>query len=98
MKDLDIKPLMKDDERYSALHINKFKLLPLMAKCSKYQIGTLVSQSFAERMNSAGKNIVTDNRGKLDPEIVNKLVVLRMNRKFMEYSRQERVKRRQRSM
>ena len=63
-----------------------------MASVSKFQLGALLSQSFAERMNSAGKNIFRDNRGKLDHEMIDKLVVLRMNRNFMEFCRKFQVK------
>lgn len=43
MKDLDMKPLMKEVERLSALNNIKFKMLPIIANCSKYEIGALVS-------------------------------------------------------
>lgn len=56
-----------------------------MAKCSCFQLGSLASQSYAERMNSAGKNIVNDNRAKLDHDTIDKLVVLCMNKKFMDF-------------
>ena len=39
-------------------------------------------------MNSGGKNIVKDNRAKLAHDTINKLVVLRMNKRFMEFCRQ----------
>jgi len=97
MLHLDMKILMKESERVSESNDKKFKLLPLMAKCSKFQLGALVSQSFAERMNSAGKNIVTDNRTNLDQDMIDKLVILRMNKRFMEYARQERARKKQRT-
>lgn len=55
MQFLDMKVLMKDVLREDAMNNNKFKLLPSMAKCSRFQLGSLASQSHAERMNSAGK-------------------------------------------
>ena len=97
MQFVDMKVLMKEAERLSASQNNKFKLLPLMAKCSKFQLGALVSQSFAERMNSAGKHIVTDNRTQLDQDMIDKLVILHMNKRFMEYSRQECARKKQRT-
>ena len=53
--------------------------------CSKCQLGALNSQSFAERINSVANLIVTVTRGDLDPVLVNKLVMLRMNKTFMEF-------------
>ena len=87
MKDLDMFILMKEAERVSKAENDKFKLLPRMANASRFQLGALISQSFAERMNSCGKQIVSDNRGKLDNDMIDKLVVLCMNREFMEFVR-----------
>ena len=63
MKDLDMFILMKEAERVSKAENDKFKLLPRMANASRFQLGALISQSFAERMNSCGKQIVFDNQG-----------------------------------
>ena len=87
MLNLDMRVLMKEAEQVSALHNNKFKLLPLMANASKFQLGSLISQSFAERMNSAGKNIVSDYQTQLDSNTISKLTCLCMNKGFMEFSR-----------
>lgn len=92
LKDLDTKILMREALLVSKLDNDCFGLLPHMASVSKFQLGALLSKSFAERMNSAGKNIVRDNRGKLDHEMIDKLVVLRMNRNFMEFCRKFQVK------
>jgi len=40
-------------------------------------------------MNSAGKNIVTNFRGSLKPEMIDKLVCLRVNKNFMEFCREK---------
>jgi len=60
LKDLDMKVLLN-----AALKLNEsdkcFGYLLTMCNASKFQLGALVSQSFAERMNSAGNNIVTGN-------------------------------------
>ena len=55
---------------------------------SKIQLGALVSQSFAEKMNSARKNIVSDHQTQLDSDTTSKLTCLRMNKGFMEFARQ----------
>ena len=89
---LDMSVVMKEAIRYSKENRDCFKLLPDMACHSKFQIGAVMSQSFSERMNSAGRVVVTDNRTLLDTDVINELVVLRMNKKFMEYCRQMLVK------
>ena len=89
---LDMSVVMKEAIRYSKANRNCFKLLPDMACHSKFQIGAVMSQSFSERMNSVGKVIFADNRTLLDADIINKLVVLRMNKRFIEYCRQTLVK------
>ena len=61
----------------------KFDLLIDMCRNSRCQLGALASQSFAERMNSVGNLLVTDKRTKLGKEILNKLVVLHMNKDFI---------------
>jgi len=85
LKDLDVKILMREAILVSKSDNDCVGLLPHMAIVSKFQLEALLSQSFAERMNSTGNNIFRDNRGKLDHEMTDKLVVLRMNRNFMEF-------------
>ena len=85
MMHLDMKIVMKDAIRYSKENNDCFKLIPMMACHSKFQIGALNSQSFCERMNSAGKNIVSDNRTCLEADLINTLVVLRTNQNFIMY-------------
>jgi hypothetical protein len=64
---------------------NRFGLILLMCRASVLQLGSLSSQSFSERMNSAGKNVVTKHRGSLKAEMIDKLV--RMNKSFMQFCR-----------
>jgi hypothetical protein len=65
----------------------KFDLLIDMCRNSRCQLGALASQSFVERMNSVGNLLVTDKRTKLGKELLNKLVVLHMNRNFIHDNR-----------
>ena len=44
-----------------------------------------ISQSFAERTNSAANKVVTEETIKTNPTLVDKLVTLRMNKRFMDY-------------
>jgi hypothetical protein len=71
---------------------NRFGLIPLMCRASVLQLGSLSSQSFSERMNSAGKNVVTKHRGSLKAEMIDKLVCLRMNKSFMQFCRAKKTK------
>jgi hypothetical protein len=61
--------------------------LPNMAACSGGQIGALNAESFCERVISCANLVVTDGNTLLGDEEVSMLVVLRMNREFMEYMR-----------
>ena len=58
-----------------------------MCRLSPCQLGALNAQSFVERMNSCAKLIVSDKRTNLNHGLIDKLVVLRMNQKFMIYCR-----------
>lgn len=80
---LDIGVLYKSLESES-----KFGFLPLMASCSKGQIRALNAESYAERVNSCGKLVLTDGNSLLSDEETEMLVTLRMNREFMEHMRQ----------
>eukprot|EP00978_Attheya_sp_CCMP212_P013132 scaffold32855_cov56-Attheya_sp.AAC.1 len=62
----------------------RYGYLPLMASSSKGQIGALNAESYAERVNSMGKLVLTDGNSLLkDGETEMLVVVLRMNRDFM---------------
>ena len=62
-----------------------FGHLPLMAGCSKGQIGALNAESFAERILSAANLVLTEGNTLLDDSMLEILVLLRINREFMEY-------------
>ena len=61
--------------------------LPYMAGCSEGQIGALNAESFCERVLSCSNLVVSDGNTLLEDEEVTKMVILRMNRGFMEYMR-----------
>ena len=54
---------------------------------SRAWLGLLSASSFAERMNSAAKIIQHKDNMSLNPDCLDKLVCLRMNREFMAFSR-----------
>jgi hypothetical protein len=65
---------------YQYLESNpKCGLLPLMASCSKGELGALNSESYAERVNSIGKQILTNGNTLLSDEEIEMMVILRMN-------------------
>ena len=61
-----------------------FGLIPYMA--SSY-LGKCMAESFAERTYRCAKDILTDGNSLLSHEKLGKVVVLRMNRRFMEQMR-----------
>ena len=56
-----------------------------MFKC---QLGALTAQSFAKRIHSAAKEINTKDRLKMVPVLIDTLVTIRINKKFMEFVRE----------
>ena len=76
------------DDLLLKIGVNKhFCLLPLMMCCSKYQLGALNSQSFAERVNSVANGVVTEDIIRINSTLVDMLVTLRMNKRFMAFIR-----------
>ena len=55
-----------------------------MASC---HVGTLMAESFCERVLSCANLVVTDGNTLLDDPEVTMLTILRMSRSFMEYMR-----------
>ena len=68
---------------------SRFGFLPLMAGCCDGQIGALNAESFAERVISGSNLVMTNGSTLLGDKRLEKLVVLRMNREFMEFMRRE---------
>ena len=61
-------------------------LIPLLACC---HLGALNAESFCERVISCANDVVTKLHTRLLPEIIEKIVVLRMNKTFMKWMRTE---------
>jgi hypothetical protein len=61
--------------------------IPLMASCSAGQIGALGAESFCERVLSAANLVLDEGNTCLKPTTIEMLVLLRINRDFMEYMR-----------
>ena len=76
-----------DGERVEKVR-SVFGLLPLMASCSDGQIGALNAESYAERVISGASLVMTNGSTLLDDEVLEMLVVLRMNRSFITFMRE----------
>jgi len=59
-----------------------------MASSSGGQIGALCAESFCERILSDANDVCHEGNMLLDTEEINMLVVLRMNREFIECMRE----------
>jgi hypothetical protein len=68
---------------------SRFGFLPHMAGCCDGQIGALNAESFAERVISGSNLVMTNGNTLLGDTMLEMLVVLRMNREFMEFMRNE---------
>jgi hypothetical protein len=66
----------------------KCGLLPLMASCSKGQLGALNAEGYAEHCNSVGKQVLSEGNTLLSNEGIEMLMVLRMNKGFMIHMRE----------
>ena len=64
-----------------------FGYLPKMATTSQGSIGALLFASFCERINSYANQVLTSGNSSLGPALIDKIVVLRMNKKFMKFMR-----------
>jgi len=65
--------------------------LPLMASSSGGQIGALCAESFCEHIFAEANDMCHDGNALLDTEEINMLVVLRMNREFIQHMCRERL-------
>jgi hypothetical protein len=67
---------------------SKFGHLPKMALASKGMMGALMAASFCERVNSCANLVVTEGNSLLSTDEIDMLVVLRMNKVFIGFMRQ----------
>ena len=59
-----------------------------MASSSDGQIGALNAESYCERVISGANLTLDDSNARLGDEVLEMLVMLRMNREFMEFMRE----------
>lgn len=87
LMDLDVGKLYGKLER-SDPDRKVYGYLPLMASCCYGQIGALNAESFCERTLRAAGHVLTEGRTLLSDDELEMLVILRMNREFMEFMRE----------
>ena len=66
---------------------SQYGFLPYMATGFEGSVSSLLASSFSERVNSCANLVLTDGNSLLQPNEINMLVVLRMNREFMIFMR-----------
>ena len=66
-----------------------YGFIPLMAACSYGQIGALNAESFCERALRCAGHVLNEGNTLLSDEELEMLVILRMNRDFMEFMREK---------
>jgi len=81
---VDMVPLLRAIFKYHQANGNCFGFLPKMSIASEGSIGGVRASSFCERINSAANLVCTDGNSLLAPVEIDKLVTLRMNRKYIE--------------
>ena len=84
---LPIKPVPDCMEKESIAQEDIFGYLPIMCKSSPCQLDVLYAQSFTVRIILAGNLLITKKRTLMDNKPINKLIVLRMSKIFMESMR-----------
>ena len=60
-----------------------------MDSYQEWLLGRIPASSFCERINSIAKDVMTDGHTAMKQDSLEKLVVLRMNREFMQYMRKK---------
>ena len=70
---------------------HQFGYLPEMCCNSPVQLGALTSESFSKRMIITANLIVDTHRLCLNNDMINTLIVLRMNKKFMDRVRSKNI-------
>ena len=62
-----------------------FEYIPLMMCSSRCQLGALNAESFCKRVFAAANKVVRKQSQSHDPDFVDKLVSLRMNKPWMDW-------------
>ena len=84
--DLDIGELYTRIEGLDTARV-QFGWIPTMASSSVGQLGALSAESYCERILSCANNVLTKGNTLLSDAELEMIVVLRMNREFMQFMR-----------
>ena len=87
--EVDVAKIMKEDFIDVDVDHTKYGYLPKMATCCKGSIGSLLASSFCERINSCANQVLNTGNTLLGDDEMEKLVMLRMNKDFMDFMRHE---------
>ena len=82
LEKVDLKVLMEDIRE-----THHCGLLPFMMKSSRGHLGALNAESYSEHINSVSQIFIDEGNSSMGCDVLNKLVTLRINRKFMESCR-----------
>ena len=87
LKDLDLWSFMVDtcERNEKGVHGHSQD----MCCGSKRQLGSVGSETFAERMNSAGNLVVKENCTRLADDIIDEMIALRMNEEPIRHMKQD---------
>ena len=80
---IDMKALL-DHLMHESGEERKFGCLSEMCSDSPYQLGALTSYIFSERMIIVANLLVDAHRIHLNDEMIDKMIILRMNKRFIE--------------
>ena len=83
----DLLPLNVAPTYKKLIDSGKYGLIPTMAVASTYTIGSLNGESFSERVISAANLVLDEGNTALNDEELEMMVILRIDRKFMQFMR-----------
>jgi len=81
--EIDVVSIMKEDFISKDKDHSKYRWLPKMTTCSKGSIGSLLTSSFCERINSCGNQAFTLGKTLLGDGEMEFFFMYRMNRDFI---------------
>ena len=87
MWEIDVVSIMKEDFIENDKDCSKYGWLRKMDTCSKGSIGSSLTSSFGERINSCTNQVLTLGKTLLGDGEMDKLVMCRINRDFMVFMR-----------
>lgn len=81
MIDIDVLPLY--------LNLSEHTIYGVVARCAMSILGRNLSESFVERLFSAGKFVLNERSSNMDRELMEMRTLLRMNKSFIESAKEK---------